>query len=908
MAFIAMLIVIILIGGLILFITTAVAALSAQQKLKILEKNYQDIARRLKEVERRQTGAIPLIPKSSSVTSGSEEEKKPAASVPRAGIATMAPAAAPPDDALIKLAAAPIPNASTIKPETNTHGSRAERAIATRLAIWAGAVSIALGCIYLVKYSFDSGILSPAVRVCMGAFFGLVLVIGGWVLRHGSPRPAQGIAAAGTVAVYASLLAAADLYHFLPALAAFILLAIWTGAAIVMSLAIGPLIAVLGLLGGLLTPIMIHSHHPHSTGLFLYLLLLQAGLLIVTRKRSWLPLAVITAFGTNIWVWLWLLLSPMHAWDGVVMGIFVLASTISLLFIPGALATGLDTSAPQINNFQAGWMGLAWIGMTFGILNNVLVLSACNFSNTQWMFMTVLAAGSLVLGRLKFSMRVFPWLAAGAVFLMLFIWSIHTGAIQHNFNNGTWHVFQTASPVNKAERGVYVWAGVFGLLFGVGAFLCLWGTMKPEGWAALSISSAAASVLIVLTTDHFQHRGAWAGISMIITGLYILGAFIVHKTARYVKDPQAALGALMIGIMGFPTLAAYLDFKNGELTLVLAAGVPLAAFLWRYTNISILSTILRLLALIVGIRLLLNANIFNYPISDTSILFNWIVACYGGATALFILARRLLRKANISYIDMQLDASTALFLTAGSGLAIRHAFHPHGWNSAAPSLLEFAGYSYAALGLSMIALTQIKHSSLAKRISEILAIIGVLCAVIGGLILANPLYVHHTVSGPWDLAVLIPGYLIPAILAGLMGYMVRRGEKLIPTWTYSGALILLFGFISLTARAAFHPISLNTGSTGNAELYTYSLVWAMLGLTLLILAIMFKGVTLRFASLAIMLVTMVKVFTIDTSHLQNLLRVLSLVGLGVSLILLGYLYQRFVFTGTRESPGTASGR
>ena len=64
MAFIAMLIVIILIGGLILFITTAVAALSAQQKLKILEKNYQDIARRLKEVERRQTGAIPLIPKS----------------------------------------------------------------------------------------------------------------------------------------------------------------------------------------------------------------------------------------------------------------------------------------------------------------------------------------------------------------------------------------------------------------------------------------------------------------------------------------------------------------------------------------------------------------------------------------------------------------------------------------------------------------------------------------------------------------------------------------------------------------------------------------------------------------------------------------------------------------------------
>ncbi len=67
------------------------------------------------------------------------------------------------------------------------------------------------------------------------------------------------------------------------------------------------------------------------------------------------------------------------------------------------------------------------------------------------------------------------------------------------------------------------------------------------------------------------------------------------------------------------------------------------------------------------------------------------------------------------------------------------------------------------------------------------------------------------------------------------------------------------------------------GRTDNAELYTYSLVWGIVGLILLILAIRFKGVTLRFASLAVMLVTVVKVFVIDTSHLHNLLRVLSVV-------------------------------
>ncbi len=49
------------------------------------------------------------------------------------------------------------------------------------------------------------------------------------------------------------------------------------------------------------------------------------------------------------------------------------------------------------------------------------------------------------------------------------------------------------------------------------------------------------------------------------------------------------------------------------------------------------------------------------------------------------------------------------------------------------------------------------------------------------------------------------------------------------------------------------------------------------------------------ASLAVTLMTVGKVFLIDTSHLQNLLGLLSLVGLGLSLTVLGFLYQRFVF-------------
>lgn len=61
-------------------------------------------------------------------------------------------------------------------------------------------------------------------------------------------------------------------------------------------------------------------------------------------------------------------------------------------------------------------------------------------------------------------------------------------------------------------------------------------------------------------------------------------------------------------------------------------------------------------------------------------------------------------------------------------------------------------------------------------------------------------------------------------------------------------------------------------------------------------------------SLAILLLAVGKVFLIDTANLDNLYRVFSFFGLGVTLITLGYLYQRLVFKRTpnpTRQPGHA---
>jgi uncharacterized membrane protein len=72
-----------------------------------------------------------------------------------------------------------------------------------------------------------------------------------------------------------------------------------------------------------------------------------------------------------------------------------------------------------------------------------------------------------------------------------------------------------------------------------------------------------------------------------------------------------------------------------------------------------------------------------------------------------------------------------------------------------------------------------------------------------------------------------------------------------------------------------------------------SLVWSVYG-TLLLLAGIYRDVqALRITALTVLAVTVLKVFLLDLSFLGDSLRILSLAGLGLSLIFISWLYSRF---------------
>ena len=65
-------------------------------------------------------------------------------------------------------------------------------------------------------------------------------------------------------------------------------------------------------------------------------------------------------------------------------------------------------------------------------------------------------------------------------------------------------------------------------------------------------------------------------------------------------------------------------------------------------------------------------------------------------------------------------------------------------------------------------------------------------------------------------------------------------------------------------------------------------------LALILLTVLFGIVALRNASVAVIVLTICKVFLFDMSNLEGILRAASFIGLGVTLVGIGYFYQKLM--------------
>jgi len=256
--------------------------------------------------------------------------------------------------------AAPRPSAgSTSSP---LRGAGIERQLGTQVAVWVGAVALTFAGIFLVKYTIEQGLLGPTARVALGLGFGVTLLVAAEWMRRRSAGVAQGLAASGVAVLFAALLAGVRLYGLIPPTVGFLGMLLTTATAVVLSIRHGQMVAILGLLGGFLTPLFIGSETPRPWMLFTYLLLIQTALVLVSRKMHWWPVAGLSLIGGMGWAALWIADLATLGGGSFPVGLFLMVSIFSYVL----LATGMagDEKWGGLNVP----LSLVWGGAGIGLL------------------------------------------------------------------------------------------------------------------------------------------------------------------------------------------------------------------------------------------------------------------------------------------------------------------------------------------------------------------------------------------------------------------------------------------------------------------------------------------------------------------------------------------------------------
>ncbi len=791
------------------------------------------------------------------------EPPPPAAPAAALSPSPLPPAASPP----------PPPSPPQEPPPPEPFMSRSlglEEKLGARLFVWVGAVALALAGTLFVKYSIDQGWISPPVRITLGVLFGVALLLTGEFLRRGYRLLAQACSAAGVADLFACFLAAGNLYHLIPNPLAFALMGLTAAVGVALSLRQGPLVAVVGLIGGFFTPYWLSTGAHRPGPLFGYLLLLQVGLLAVTRLRRWWPLAGLTLLGGMVWAGLWLAF-PFQREDSLWVGLFLLAS------VGAFLATGFVGRAAEAWGNARVPLGLGWAALGSGLGLLAALVGVGGFGTTEWVFLGILGAACLAIGRLDPTFEGTAWIAQVLTTLLLALWGAN---------------------LPPDALGIYLaTAGALGVLYAAGAYTCLWGAPAPGRWAALSALSALALFLVAWRTHTELAKDIhWGPPALVLALFFLVGALPVASRRRTMRGGEEALAAMAAAVTAFVSLAVPLEMEREWMAVAWATEVAALCWLAGRLRVDALAKLAWAVAAGVAIRLLLNPFVLTYPSGQTPV-FNWILYGYGLPVLAFAAGAWFARREH-PVLSEALQWAAAALAAALLALEVRHYFHPGRLNAPKVDLAEWGAWVvlWMALGLGLLLASRRWPLRTLDWGGRLLLLAGLAVAGLGPCLAANPAWSHHPVGETPVLNALLFVYGVPALLA-LLGAaeLRRRDEETVSRVLGVGGVVLLFLLLTLEIRQVFRGSLLEAARATNAENYAYSAGWILFGLVLLGAGIARRSAALRYASLAVMILAIGKIFLYDLAHLEDtLLRALSFLGLGASLLFIAFLYMRFV--------------
>ncbi|MCZ7499894.1 DUF2339 domain-containing protein [Agrobacterium sp. ST15.13.015] len=897
------------------FVYTLVASIRNSSRIKSLEREVLSLKRLM---------AAGVTSPVAAQAESAETTAKPDFEAEEKSRAPAEDASEPQEAAAIAQAEDPVSEEAPSAPASDTASAPAtkesfESLLGARWAVWAGGLALALGGIFLVKYSIESGLLSPAVRLSLAAIFGLVLGVAGEAVRR---KAVPGIAAtysnamipgvltaAGALTLFGVVYAAYGIYGYIGPGMAFGLLGLVAFATIGLSLLHGQALAGLGLLGSMLTPALISTETPNIWALFVFLTISWLATAAAARRQGWTVVPSLANAGLGIWALGYIGFSETISAEPPTLALLVmLAGTIFLwpgkAFDTPPAETG-ETAAPERRAIRAMRLLLRPSLALNLTVSMAVILPAMGFlfadggiDTHPALIVSALIAALAALGAAR-HYAVWPAIIAAlgaqaAVSLMSrqgidFIGLINDTSV-------------SLPPVSVGYTAEIAMALGLGAVF----VLCAFSFLKRKGaddadfaqlWAGI-----AALFPVWLATSSFVEYGnlgrdwlhAAYGLGL---GLVLLaGAEWLHRQNN--EAYRKPLNILVLGSFAAFALCLHTLTEGLATTVLLSVIGFIYVLATRYRNWDVLPWVMAVASVAVLGRIAWEPTIVGPQNLGTTPVFNALLPGYGIPALLAVASAWLLRDWPGVRAKNFLQAIASVMGLLAVAILIRHAMNGGTLDDSVPTLGEQSIYTLLTIGFSGVLMTlDLKSPSPVFRYGSMIAgVIAVINVLTMHFFTLNPYFTGENTGSIPFLNLMLIGYLLPALAYGGLAYYARgkRPPPYVSMLAVAGAA-LGFAWATLSVRRFWQGENIaDWKGFLQGETYSYSVVWLLIGVLLLVLGSRFNARSLRLASAAFVLISVAKAFLIDMSNLEGVLRALSFIGLGAVLIGIGLFYQKIL--------------
>jgi uncharacterized membrane protein len=755
------------------------------------------------------------------------------------------------------------------------------------LLVRVGVIVLFFGVAFLLKYAAERTRLPIEFRLMGVAVGAMVMLVIGWRLRTRYQDYALVMQGGAIGVLYLTVFSALRLFEVLPsAYALIILMAVGIFSALLAIVQNARSLAILGICGGFLAPILTSTGAGNHVVLFSYYALLNAGIFGMAWFKAWRPLNLLGFIFTFVIATFWGVTrynaDNFASSEPFLILFFLFYVTISILYA--------SRQAPELKNYVDGTLvfgtPIIAFGLQAGMMQQLEMLQLFEYGLS--VSAVVLSLFYLILAKILFERKrdslrllVESFLALGIVFATLAV----PLALDGRWTAGAW-ALEGAAVVWMGVRQHRLLARIFGMLLQFAAGLSL-------------------------LTDYHYHEAPLP----VMNSIYIGGALVSfaglfsawfmqrNKASLKEFEPTVANALFAWGVLwwlgsGLREIDRFVPNEYSFFAVLIFAALSSAVFSLLHTRLRWPVARVPALGLLPALGLIAYVQWFSaaHPFAGAA-WAGWLLAF----ALLYWIVRRHeneLSAANSRYFHMGALWLLTLIASKQAAWAINDLVQGQGtWPLIAWALLP--GLILAALSLrgQKIRWPVAAHLSTYLGSAAVpLAIFIWLWSLVTNLNSdGNPYPLSYLpLLNPLDLAQIFVFIVLAAWLLKIRELELTILDEIPREVRYAAIAVPLFIWLNAALLRTLHywaDVPFNSYSMTHSVLVqaSISIFWSVLAMGLMRYAAQKQSRALWMAGGALMTAVVLKLFTVDISGIGSLERIVSFIGVAVLMLIIGYI-------------------